>query len=109
MESYQKEVRERIKQLEEEIKSLRKSYHSKNLLDKEKLHELLEICGYDAMFVQERVSYLSRFACTYVKSGKSKFKKITDLNYDEFERVKKCSSEILDILLKYAKETNNAK
>lgn len=104
---YSKEVQDRIRKLEKEIESIKKEATSCAIIDSQKCKDIAYSSGhyYDTYYT--RICYIAKAACTgsvekMIGGKRTKTVKKTDeLTQEEIDIVKRCTSDILDVLQKY--------
>lgn len=107
--AYPPDVEKRIKELESELSELKKS---RTLIAPiSEVKQLSELTGLYGSNFQTHISWLARaVTCTYTELVVAdKFKvsaiiPVAKMSFDQVTTASKCASEIIEILIKYAKE-----
>lgn len=103
--AYPPEAVARIKELEQELAELKKTRVV--ILDRAKLDELGDLTNLSWEPYHSRISWISR-AAVCCRKGESEFnsrvRTFNQISYEETKEVAKCASEIVDVLLKYARQ-----
>lgn len=107
--AYPPDVKKRIQELEAELSELKNTRII--IAPYSEVKPLYDLTGLYPSNFQNHISWLARaVTCKYtelVGPDKLKFSKIipvAKMSFDEVEKASKCASEIIELLLKYAKE-----